>query len=592
MSSRFWRGWSIAGRLFTANLLFVLLLTAGVSAVMVSDAGSRTYEQTRQRMLSVATALADSPMVLSAAEGPNPSAALQPYAVAVMHDAGVDFITVMDPHGIRWTHPNPAEIGKPYVGSIAQAQAGHTYFETTAGTLGPSVRVIVPIKDTAGAVVGMVAAGVTVSNVEVLVAARLPGVLGLAAALLLAGSLASWLLGRYLKRVTLGWGPEELAQLFAYYESVLHSVREGLVLVDTRGSMVLYNDHAALLLGIDAPAGNPAERSAGGPAGRSAGSPAGRSAGSPSGRSTPGLRPGRAGRGPASGRATPAAPRLESLALPESLKELLRSGRTATDEVHLAGDRLLVVSQRPARAPGSNAAAGTVATLRDHTELTALAGSLSSTQTLVEALRSQTHEHANRLHAIISLIELDRAREALDFATADLSDTVRLGGEFVGTLDEPFLAALLVGKGAQADERGVKLELSGSGTLPPGRLDARELVTLLGNLVDNAIDAAAGHSGDATVWADLLVADGTLTITVADNGPGLPTTDLDLLGRIGTTEKTSVAPGGRGYGIALIRRATAALGGTLTADNDGGAVMTAVVPLTTTDTAAETKENT
>lgn len=548
----FWRGWSIATRLFTANLLFVLLLTAGVAAVMVNDAGSRTYEQTRQRMLSVATALADSPMVLSAAGSANPSAVLQPYAQSVMRDARVDFITIMDPRGIRWTHPNPAEIGKAYVGSIAQAQAGHTYFETTAGTLGPSVRVIVPIKDQAGTVEGMVAAGVTVSNVQVLVAARLPDVLGLAAALLVAGSLAAWLLGRYLKRVTLGWGPEQLAQLFAYYESVLHSVREGLVLVDTRGSMVLYNDHAALLLGMDAPAGGPAGQSAHGPRRRER-----------------------------RGLASPAAPQLDSLTLPDSLRELLSSGRTATDEVHLAGDRLLVVSQRPAVAPGNNARAGTVATLRDHTELTTLAGSLSSTQTLVEALRSQTHEHANRLHAIISLIELDRAREALDFATADLSDTVRLGGEFVGTLDEPFLAALLVGKAAQADERGVRLELSGSGTLPPGRLDARELVTLLGNLVDNAIDAAAGHDGDPTVWADLLVADGALTLTVADNGPGLPTTDLDVLGRIGTTEKASGAPGGRGYGIALIRRATAALGGTLTAENDGGAVMTAVVPLAT-----------
>jgi two-component system, CitB family, sensor kinase len=527
----FWRGWSIARRLFTANLVFVLLLTACVSAVMVNDAGARSYDQTRQRMLSVATAIADSPLVLSAADSPDPSAVLQPYAESVMHDAGVDFITIMNPRGIRWTHPNPAEIGKPYVGSIAQAQAGHTYFETTAGTLGPSVRVIVPIKDPAGTVKGMVAAGVTVSNVQVLAAAGLPTVLGLAAALLLAGSLASWLLGRYLKRVTLGWGPEELAQLFAYYESVLHSVREGLVLVDTHGSMVLYNDHAALLLGMDAPAGRAA------------------------------------------------APQLESMPLPESLKELLRSGRTATDEVHLAGDRLLVVSQRPAQARGSNAPTGTVATLRDHTELTALAGRLNNTQTLVEALRSQTHEHANRLHAIISLIELGRAGEALDFAAADFSDTVRLGGEFVGTLDEPFLAALLVGKGAQADERGVKLELSGSGTLPQGRLDARELVSLLGNLVDNAIDAAAGHSGDPTVWADLLVADGALTITVADNGPGLPTTDLDALGRIGTTGKASVAPGGRGYGIALSRRAVAALGGTLTAENDGGAVMTAVVPL-------------
>lgn len=533
-----WRRWSIASRLFAANLLFVLLLTAGLAAAMVSDAGSRTHEQTSQRMLTVATALADSPFVVAAAADPDPSAALQPYAEKVMRDAHVDFITIMDPRGIRWTHPDPAQIGKPYVGSIAQAQAGTTFFETTAGTLGPSVRVIVPIKDAAGTVTGMVAAGVTVSNVQVLVAARIPAVLGLAAALLLAGSLAAWALGRYLKRVTFGWGPEELGQLFAYYESVLHSVREGIVLLDTRGSMVLYNDHAALLLGIAPPP------------------------------------PGSAGpRGKA------AATRLDALGLPASLRELLESGRTATDEVHLAGDRLLVVSQRPAQAPGANSPAGTVATLRDHTELTALAGRLNSTETLVEALRSQTHEHANRLHAIISLIELDRPREALDFAAADHAQNMQLGGEFVGALDEPFLAALLLGKRAQADERGVELELTAAGTLPPDTLDARELVTLLGNLVDNAIEAAAAHDAHPKVWVDLLVADGSLTITVADNGPGLPTTDLDVLGRIGTTGKTSVAPGGRGYGIALIRRAAAALGGSVSGENDGGAVMTAVVPL-------------
>ena len=529
----FWRGWSIARRLLVANLLFVVLLTGSLTAVMVADAGSRTYEQTRQRMLSVATAIADSPLVVTAASAPNPTVSLQPYAKAVMRDAKVDFITVMDPQGLRWTHPNPEEIGKPYVGSTAQARAGETYFETTVGTLGPSARVIVPIKNSAGEVLGMVSAGVTVSNVQVLVAARIPEVLALAAALLLAGSMAAWALGRYLKRVTFGWGPEELGQLFAYYESVLHSVREGLVLVDPRGSLVLYNDHAALLLGMPA----------------------------------------------SSSTAVSTAPSLASLNLPESLTELLSTGRTATDEVHLAGDRLLVVSQRPALAPGSSNIAGTVATLRDHTELTALTDSLSSTQTLVEALRSQTHEHANRLHAIISLMELGRSSEALAFATSEHSENVRLGGEFVDTLDEPFLAALLMGKHAQADERGVTLELTASGTLPPATLDIRELVTLLGNLVDNAIEATAGHAPGPTVWVDLLVADGTLTITVADNGPGLPTTDLDVLGRIGTTGKTSVAPGGRGYGIALIRRATAALGGTITGENDGGAVMTAVVPL-------------
>ncbi|AIX99643.1 histidine kinase [Arthrobacter sp. PAMC 25486] len=315
---------------------------------------------------------------------------------------------------------------------------------------------------------------------------------------------------------------------------------------------------AALLLGIESP-----------PAGRPGCAVPGRKS------STPATRPRRAG-----GRsAPPASKTLESLALPDSLRELLRSGRTATDEVHLAGDRLLVVSQRPARARGSSTAAGTVVTLRDQTELTRLAGSLSSTETLVEALRSQTHEHANRLHAIISLIELGRPGEALEFAAADHAATVALGAEYVSTLNEPYLAALLLGKAAQADERGVKLEISGAGMLPPDTLDARELVTLLGNLVDNALEAAASHTSSPTVWVDLLVADGALTITVADNGPGLPTTDLDVLDRIGTTGKESVAPGGRGYGIALIRRATAALGGTVTGENDGGALMTAIVPL-------------
>lgn len=564
----FWRKWSIARRLFAANLLFVLLLSSALAAVMVADAGSRTYEQTRQRMLSIATALADSPLVLEAAGSADPSAVLENYALAVMKDANVDFITMMNPDGIRWTHPDPAQIGRPYAGSITEAQAGQIHFETTAGTLGPSVRVIVPVKDPAGAVRGMVAAGMTVSNVQVLVNARLPALFGLSAALLLAGSLAAWLLGRYLQRVTMGRGPEELAQLFVYYESVLHSVREGIVLVDTGGDLVLYNDHAALLLGLAAP---------------------GTSAPSPVAASTPDRRDGRDGRDRGSRRARrtgPAAPGVESLQLPASLKELLLSGRTATDEVHSSGDRLLVVSQRAALVPGASTPAGTVATLRDHTELTRLAGSLLSTETLVEALRAQNHEHANRLHAIISLIELDRAQEALNFANDDLSSSIKLGGAFVGTLDEPFLAALLLGKAAQAQERGVGLELSGSGTLPPGLLDMRELVTLLGNLVDNAIDAAATGSGSSpeppTVWADLLVADGSLTITVADNGPGLPTTDLDVLGRIGTTDKSSIVPGGRGYGMALIRRAAAALGGTITAENDGGAVLTVVVPLAPT----------
>ena len=156
----------------------------------------------------------------------------------------------MAPDRTRWTHPRDEELGKPYIGSIDAALNGQVFTEITAGTLGPSVRTIAPVKDADGTVRALVAAGVTVRTVDIAVSGRLPALLAIGLALLAGGSAASWLLGRYLRQVTRGWGPEQLAQLFAYYESVLHSVREGVILIDPKGKVVMYNDQAAELLGL------------------------------------------------------------------------------------------------------------------------------------------------------------------------------------------------------------------------------------------------------------------------------------------------------------------------------------------------------
>jgi sensor histidine kinase regulating citrate/malate metabolism len=242
--------WSIARRLFVAHLLFMLALTLTVGTATFIDARDHAYEEAGLRMSGIATAVADSPLVLQAASAADPTALLQPYAAQVMEDAKADFITIMAPDRTRWTHPRDEELGKPYIGSIDAALNGQVFTEITAGTLGPSVRAIAPVKDADGTVRALVAAGVTVGTVDVAVSGRLPALLVIALALLAGGSVASWLLGRYLRRVTRGWGPEQLAQLFAYYESVLHSVREGVILVDPRGRVVMYNDQAAELLGL------------------------------------------------------------------------------------------------------------------------------------------------------------------------------------------------------------------------------------------------------------------------------------------------------------------------------------------------------
>ena len=472
--------WSIARRLFVANLLIVLAFIAIVGTATFVDARDRSYEEAGRRMTGVAAAVAANPLVLQAADTPDPSALLQPYALDVMAGSGADFLTIMAPDRTRWTHPRDEELGRPYIGSIDAALRGEVFTEVTAGTLGPSVRTIVPVKDAAGNVKALVAAGVTVRTVDVALSGRLPALLALGLALLVGGSLASWLLGRYLRRVTRGWGPEQLAQLFAYYESVLHSVREGLILIDTKGRVVMYNDQAAELLGLE-----------------------------PRGSGDDPSRP----------------PSLSDLPLAESLKDLFESGRTAHDEIHLTGPRIVVVNQGPAVGPDSPgprrpAVFGTVATIRDRTEIESLGSELETMRTLSDALRAQTHEHANRLHTMVSLLELGRTREALEFATKDLELSQQLTDEMVSSVDEPVLSALIMGKAAEANERGVKLTLATAGSASVAGLAVQDLVTILGNLLDNAIDAAA--DGAAPKQVELTVesdAEG-LDITVQDSGSG------------------------------------------------------------------------
>ena len=535
--------WSIARRLFVANLLFVLVLTAVFGAFSVVEARDRAYDNAGGRMLALATSIANNPLVLQAADSPDPSALLQPYAREVMDDADADFITIMAPDRTRWTHPRPEELGKPYIGTIDPALRGETFTEVTAGTLGPSVRTIAPVKDSSGNIKALVAAGVTVRTVDTDVAERLGVIGGIALVVLTFGSFASWLLGRYLRSVTRGWGPEQLAQLFAYYESVLHSVREGVILIDTHGKAVMYNDQAAELLGL----------------------------------------------GPSDADRSPdAAPRLSELPLDGSLRALFESGRPAHDEIHLTGPRILVVNQAPAVGPVPErsrqkpAVYGTVATIRDRTEIESLGTELQTMKTLSDALRAQTHEHANRLHMIVSLLELGRTPQALEFATKDLELSQQLTDDMVASVDEPVMSALVMGKAAEAHERGVELEVRTSGNSGVRGLEIQDLVTILGNLLDNAIDAAAAGDFPRKVQLDVEAGPAAVEFTVRDSGSGINPGSIDDVLQYGFSTKSADGnprgSHGRGVGLALVRQAVDRLNGTMTISNPGGAQFQVVLP--------------
>jgi two-component system, CitB family, sensor kinase len=517
------RRWSIAGQLFALQVLVVtILVTLGTGgAVLLARRDARGAAV--QEVIAVAEAIARSPAVVQALQGRDPTQTLQPYAEATRVATRVDFIVVMASDRTRYTHPNPALIGKPFAGSIAAALGGGRVVEQYRGSLGDSVRTVVAVRDPArgGTIIGLVSVGITTAAINRTLLDRLPDVaLATGAGLLLAAA-GSWLLSRRLRRQTHGLGPAAMTRMFEYYDAVLHSVREGLVVVDRDGTVALINDEGRRLLGLDE-----------------------------------------------------TAPYAE-LDLPPEAAELITSSRPTVDEPILAGERVLVASQRETRFEGR--VLGTVLTLRDHTELRALTGELDSVRGLTQALRAQAHEAANRLHTVLTMVELGRTDEAIELATAELALAQQLADQVVEALDEPALAALLLGKSAQAGERGVELIVDERSRLDGELLPTRDLLTVVGNLVDNALEAVAAAPPPRRVRVLIRQDDGQVLVRVTDTGAGLTSGQAADAFRGGWSTKGA----GHGIGLSLVRQVAERHGGgyQIEAADGGGTVLTVRLPV-------------
>ncbi len=493
----------------------ILLLQVGVVVVLVItavalaawDARNDSRESARAQATAVARSVADSPFTRREVGALDPTEQLQPFAEEVRRDTGTDFVVIMATDRTRYTHPDVQQIGKPFVGGLGRAPQGQVFTQEYVGTLGPSVRAVVPVVDD-GEVVALVAVGIRIDRLDRQLVGDLPGI-GLAAgATLVAGLLGAWLISRRLRRQTHGMGEREITRMYEYYRAVLGAVREGLLLVDAEQRVQLVNDEAVRLLALP----DDVE-------GRSLG----------------------------------------ELGLPPGLVAAVEQRASAADQTYVLGQQVLVLSTSPAY--WNQDEVGAVVTVRDRTELQAVTGELDLVRGLTDSLRAQNHEAANRLHTIVSLVEMGRVEQAVAFATSELEVAQGLADELVSAVDEPVLAALLLGKTAQAAERGIDLEIAGGlpADLP---VDARDLVTLVGNLVDNAFDAVAETRATAPqrVRVSLAGDAGTLHVEVDDSGSGIAPEDRAHVLERGWSSK---AHEGRGLGLAIVAQVVSRHGGTL-----------------------------
>ncbi|HKW78083.1 MAG TPA: sensor histidine kinase [Candidatus Limnocylindria bacterium] len=516
------RALSVSGQLLLMQVALVagiVIFTAVASYELVS---AQIDEQYKQRALAIAHAVAATPDIVEAMDDPDPPKTIQPIAEAIRRSVGASFVVVANKDGIRYSHPNADNIGKRVSTDPSTALAGDEFVGWEQGTLGRSLRAKVPLKDASGNVIGIVSVGFLEQELSAKLSSALPTVtlsVLLALVLGLAGSL--WL-ARRLDRQTFGLGAREIAGLLEQRDAMLHGIREGVLALDASGRVTLINDEARRLLGVDA-----------------------------------------AGEGRA----------LRDLVPAGRVREVLDGTATGPDQVVLAGSRVLVANRMPVTVRGKTV--GAVATLRDRTELEGVMKELDTVRGLAQALRAQTHEFSNKLHVVGGLIELGRLDEAIRF----VAETSLVHQELVDLVQQriadPALAALLLAKAALASERRVELRLAADANLPSQVGDVRDLVTVVGNLVDNAIDAVTGRSG---AWVEVSVHSEPegVTVRVHDSGPGVDERAVDEIFREGFTTKT----GGThfGLGLALVRQVAERHGGWVRVQNDGGAVFTALIP--------------
>jgi len=515
---------SLARQLLLLQLVVVVVAVVVAGAIAVRAANDRATEQQRERVLSLAQTLAASGEVRAALRRDDPSQLLQPLAERVRRTSDLGFVVFMSPAGVRYSHPNPAMIGGQFIGTIAPARSGRAFTEETTGTLGPSLRAVAPIRDGAR-VAGLVSVGVLKEAISDQVSDQLPGLLASLAIAVVVGVLLSLLVARRVRRQTRGLDPDELAALYDHHDAVLHAIREGIVVVGSDDRLLLANGEARRLLGLpDDAVGRP----------------------------------------------------IAELVEDPSLLAAMRGSAAAGEGLHVVGTRVLVTGQRPAERDGRQIA--TVTTLRDRTELESLVRELATVRGLADALRAQAHESANELHTVVGLVELGRHEDAIAFATSRIGvtqDEVDLVQQRVG---DPALAALLLAKAAACRERGVHLALDRDSDLPGDLVPSEDLVTIVGNLIDNALDALADGVG-GRIEVRLLVEGERVLLQVRDDGPGIPSDALGHVFDAGWSTKPGSAAGRRGLGLALVSTAAARLGGRVDAVNDGGAVLTVDVPL-------------
>ncbi|MDQ6418869.1 sensor histidine kinase [Paenibacillus sp. LHD-117] len=462
-----------------------------------------------------------------------PSAAIQPIVEKIRKETDAEYIVIGNREGIRYAHPVPDRIGKTMVGGDnGPVLEGKSIISRAIGSMGPSLRGKTPIYNDRNEIIGIVSVGILMEDIEASAQAYRNRVLVLAAIALMIGCVGAIWISSSVKRSIHGLEPKEIGLLYTEKRAILETIHEGIIAVNAEGIVTLANYTATKLI-------------------------------------DPQMRMELTGR------------HIHEVIPDSRLLDVIASGEAEKDQEMMIGDSAVVVNRLPIFDRQHNVV-GAVSSFRNKSELLRLTEELTQVKRYTEALRSQTHEYSNKLYTIYGLIQLESYQEAMDLITHETDVHQNLIQFLLQEIPDPMIAGILIGKFNRANELKVSLDIDRSSSFKdiPETLDRNLLVTIIGNLIDNALDAVLESRAEGRKVMALFVDTGdVLTIQISDNGEGIPELAADRIFELGYSTKKEH---NRGFGLPIVNQAVQQLRGTISFRNhpDGGAIFTVMVPKT------------
>ncbi|MFD1019730.1 DcuS/MalK family sensor histidine kinase [Thalassobacillus hwangdonensis] len=508
----------------------VVLLSLLITDLLITDTTSDTIEQQLEEKATVISkTVAESKVVQRGLQNPAQEANIQDYAMTIQDAADVMFIVVMDMEGYRKSHPEPDRIGNHFVGGDeTRALQGESYTSRSTGTLGDSLRAFTPIFNDDGTQIGAVAVGISLEAVQASIRQSQKQILIGSLIGVLIGVLGAFLLARYIKNSLFGLEPYAIARIHEERNQMLHSVHEGIIAIDKDATIVLVNKSARTIF------------------------------------QKAGL-----------GDKEPIGMKINDFLPGTMLDNVADENEADLDKEQVINGLSIITNRVPIVV--NDQVVGAIATFRDKTEVNRLAEELTGVQMYADTLRSQSHEFMNQLHVLLGMIKMEEYDQVNHFIHRLVDHQSYEVGNVTRHIKDPAFAGFIIGKISYARESHVNLTVTCETEIPKPNEPAmtHELITILGNIIDNAVDSVLEQE-DKEITLTLSYIDKLLTMTVTDNGTGIPESQQESIFEKGISTKKGK---NRGFGLFLAKQSIEKLEGSIEVDSEPGAGTTFTIIL-------------